>query len=149
MTLTLLTSQKNGLITVYDVGRGSDALLHAYTPAYALTAPLGSATAHDGCHFVSPTESTANGVDLHLFQISNRGGLHQLDCILAPLLEDTTSEPVHYLPSVQWSPEVKKMDKLAARMRPEDGPLSRRNGLEVDFSDLYQSMYINLVVTLR
>lgn len=142
VTLTLLTSQKNGLITVYDVGRGSDALLHSYTTPYALTAPLGSAATHNGCHYVSLTEGTASGVDLHMFQLSSRGGLHQLDCTLAPPQEDTASEPADYSLDVQWSSEVKRLNRVADRMRPEDGPLGRRNGLDVDFSELYQSTYI-------
>lgn len=113
-------------------------MLHSYAPAYILRAPLAAFHAHDGFQLIPSTKEASV---LHLFQLSNRGGIHQLDCSLSPPgLQDV--DPDH-APSFHWTSDLKKLDKKYRKeTQTDDGPLGRRNAHNVDLNEMYRSLFV-------
>ncbi|THU87262.1 hypothetical protein K435DRAFT_679866 [Dendrothele bispora CBS 962.96] len=118
---TLLTSRKNSAITIYDVGRSQDGLVHSYGLPYTLSAG-GEDIPFWGQAILQVPESVPS-----LFRLSQRGSIHRIDIVIDNMrIHDT-----------EWSPEVHNLDKVSNTLKPDLGPLDRMECSEADLDSLY------------
>ncbi|KAI0819525.1 hypothetical protein BC628DRAFT_1402047 [Trametes gibbosa] len=138
--LTFLTSRHNSLVTVYDVSREHDNLVHAYDTPYALPPISHPDGAHLGyAFFQSPT--LAGSKRISILQLSERGGLSLLNLQRAPFsTSHETSKRGH--PQAEWSDEVKKLGEAASATKHDLGPLAGRGHSVVDLGMAYQTLFI-------
>jgi hypothetical protein len=136
--LTVLTSQRNGLVTIYDISRADDnKLLHVNVSPYALPFVSGRDERYSGFtsfrHHLDLDDTCVS-----LFQLSNRGAIHRLDL-------GVDGEAKH-LPGLgfEWSAEVKELDLQAAGIRPHSGSLEARRPNPVDLGPVYNRKTIFL-----
>lgn len=125
--LTSLTSRTNGLITLYDISRSKDSLLHLNTPPYHLWPKNEDKNPCYGRAFFQ--HPLASHDDFSMFQLSDRGSILQFG------LYD--SRPSNNRFSVLMSEEMDKLEQRASALFPDDGPLGCRDFSEVDFVSPY------------
>ncbi|TBU65578.1 hypothetical protein BD310DRAFT_864379 [Dichomitus squalens] len=138
--LTFLTSRRNSLVTVYDVSRDSENLVHMYGSPYALPPLVRPDGPHSGFAFYQQP-SLVGSKHISLLQLSERGGLSllNLDHISADATPPETSiEHRRY----QWTPEVHQLGKEADAKRIGGGPLAGRVHSVVDMRPAYQRLFM-------
>lgn len=135
--LTFLSSLKNGLITIYDVSRGNDNLIHCHSVPTSLPhdGDMG-ASESESSFFVQPDRST-----LSLLRLSGQNSLHCQDFAVyhngMDVLPRQTSGTSH-----EWSADVQKLAQRAKELQPQYGPLSARHFSELNLRTAYQSEYL-------
>ncbi|ETW86044.1 hypothetical protein HETIRDRAFT_310014 [Heterobasidion irregulare TC 32-1] len=123
--LTILTSRKNGLMTVYDVSRETSGLTHTYASPYSLPMPMGPMEQHAGYVFVQPPDGSGRE-SMSMFQLSSHGSVHQLDFLFSA--DDSgPKDAMDGFAVIEWSEEVEELGAKAKLMRTEAGPLGSRN----------------------
>ncbi|KAI6118836.1 hypothetical protein EV401DRAFT_1862589 [Pisolithus croceorrhizus] len=139
--LVLLTSRKNGLVTVYDVSRGTDGLVHCNSPPSCLpwNKPLNALYA--GCTAVaSPCMSK-----MSFLALTHQGGIYQQDIQII-----TGDEMPAFIEGNRvvrvWDADVDKLDKQASDLHPDVGPVGGRHFTEVNFRGVYDSWYLSLKI---
>ncbi|KAF5345305.1 hypothetical protein D9758_008457 [Tetrapyrgos nigripes] len=128
-TRTLLTSGKNDIVTVYDVGRSSDGLLHAYNLPYTLT-PGG-----ERMRFLGQTVLQLPGYTPSLFRFCQRGAIYRTDL--------KTEEEDSGTFKSDWSSEVQALDERSNALKPDLGPLSAMEYSEVNMNPHYNSIIVS------
>ncbi|KAI0372898.1 hypothetical protein BV20DRAFT_990286 [Pilatotrama ljubarskyi] len=138
--LTFLTSRRNSLITVYDVSRGSDNLVHLYDAPYALPPALRPDGPHLGYAFFQ--QATLSGSkSMSIFQLSERGSISLLN--LQRLSKDVAQEtPNSARRRVDWPPDVLKLKEDADAARSDLGPLAGKAHSIVDLQPAYQRLFV-------
>ncbi|KAH9901571.1 hypothetical protein C8Q73DRAFT_678269 [Cubamyces lactineus] len=140
--VTFLTSRRNSLVTVYDVSRGNDNLVHLHDAPYPLPPVLRPDGAHLGHTFFQ--QPTALGSKfLSVFQLSERGSVSLLNFQAAPgdsVAQESLSQGGS---RAEWPPEVKKLGDDADAARPDLGHLAGRAHLVVDLQPAYEKMFID------
>ncbi|KAI0636734.1 hypothetical protein C8Q77DRAFT_1094359 [Trametes polyzona] len=139
--VTFLTSRRNSLITVYDVSRGSDSLVHIHNAPYALPPILRPDGAHSGyAFFQQPTLQGSK--QLSIFQLSERGSMSLLNLqwLSREAVPETAAQPPR---RAEWSPEVKKLRDDAEVSRPDLGTLAARTHSIVDLQPAYRRLFLN------
>ncbi|EGO18664.1 hypothetical protein SERLADRAFT_418850 [Serpula lacrymans var. lacrymans S7.9] len=140
--LTLLTSRKNGLISVYDVSRSTDGLLYSGASPHSLLTHT-YYTARPG-HSAVVLPSTT---DMSMLHLSSRGSIHRQDFRLVNT-RDTGGTPVTIGDKMfEWSTEVQKLDTKARKLRSDPGPLGARAFSESDLHDAYKKLFLMDAVT--
>ncbi|KAG1891158.1 hypothetical protein F4604DRAFT_1876316 [Suillus subluteus] len=140
--LTFLSSLKNGLITIYDVSRGNDNLIHCHSVPTSLPhdGDMGASEA-ESTFFVQPDRSTFS-----LLRLSGQGSLHCQDFAVyrngMDVLPRQTSGTSH-----EWSADVQKLAQRAKELQPRYGPLSARHFSELNLRTAYQKIFITGGVT--
>lgn len=134
--LTFLISQKTGLVTVYDVARSDDNLLHINFPPYSLPPTPGFTVPRGGYSFFRHP-SDHSYTDVSLFHLSERGHIDRLD--LHVPRDGHTSAIVEASSQLEWSNDVKMLNMQSANLRADFGTLGSREFLQVDFSPSYKS----------
>ncbi|KAI6005689.1 hypothetical protein EDD15DRAFT_2213172 [Pisolithus albus] len=125
--LVLLTSRKNGLVTVYDVSRGTDNLVHCNSPPSCLpwNKPLNMVYA--GCTAVaSPCMSK-----MSFLELTHQGSIYQTD------LQIITGDEM----SAFTEGIVLFENKRASDLRPDAGPVGGRHFTEVNFRGVYDRIF--------
>ncbi|KAG1782635.1 hypothetical protein EV702DRAFT_1176841 [Suillus placidus] len=140
--LTFLSSLKNGLITVYDVSRRNDNLIHCHSVPTSLPhdGDMG-ASKSESTFFVQPDRSTFS-----LLQLSGQGSLHCQDFAVCrngmDILPRQTSSTSH-----EWCVDVQKLAQRAKELEPQYGPLSARHFSELNLRTAYQKIFVTGGVT--
>lgn len=135
--LTFLSSLKNGLITIYDVSRGNDNLIHCHSVPTSLPhdGDMG-ASESESSFFVQPDRST-----LSLLRLSGQNSLHCQDFAVyhngMDVLPRQTSGISH-----EWSADVQKLAQRAKELQPQYGPLSARHFSELNLRTAYQKIFV-------
>ncbi|KAG1827154.1 uncharacterized protein BJ212DRAFT_1443298 [Suillus subaureus] len=135
--LTFLSSLKNGLITIYDVSRGNDNLIHCHSIPTSLPhdEDMG-ASGSESTFFVQPDRTTFS-----LLRLSGQGSLHCQDFAVCrngmDVLPRQTSGTSH-----EWSADVQKLAQRARELQPQYGPLSARHFSELNLRTAYQKIFV-------
>ncbi|KAG2157238.1 hypothetical protein DEU56DRAFT_845237 [Suillus clintonianus] len=135
--LTFLSSLKNGLVTIYDVSRGNDNLIHSHSvPTFLPHDGDMGAPDSESAFFVQPDRST-----LLLLRLSGQGSFHCQDFAVChngiDILPRQTSGTSH-----DWSADVQKLAQRAKELQPQYGPLSARHFSEFNLRTAYQKIFI-------
>ncbi|KAI0064586.1 hypothetical protein BV25DRAFT_1800492 [Artomyces pyxidatus] len=135
--LTVLSSRKNNLLTVYDVSRDNHGLVQGWVPPYTLPCSFSPVGPHDGYYFIhAPPELP--GSRTSLLQLSLRGGIHHAVLTLSP---DGAPVPPSPAATLDWPADVRDLDAMASVMRPDHGKLGARDVREVDLRPAYQRLF--------
>ncbi|KAF8892511.1 hypothetical protein BD779DRAFT_1436750 [Infundibulicybe gibba] len=129
-SLSLLSSSKNNLITVYDVSRSEGNLLHLQMPPYCLYLDNTFGPSQPGRALWQPS---GRDVAPCLLRLSDRGSVYRFD-LFSPYGNGKTMD-------VEWTPEIKALDLHARSLRPATGSFSAREYSEADFQPLYQKLF--------
>ncbi|KAG1754620.1 hypothetical protein EDB19DRAFT_1892579 [Suillus lakei] len=140
--LTFLSSLKNGLITIYDVSRGNDNLIHCHSIPSSLPHDENmGASESESTFFVQPDRSTFS-----LLRLSGQGSLHCQDFAVCrngtDVLPRQTSGTSH-----EWSADVQKLAQRAKELQPQYGPLSARHFSELNLRTAYQKIFFACDIT--
>lgn len=131
--ITFLTSRQNGLVTIYDVSRSDDMLVHLHTPPYCLPSWQPNNEGHAGFAFLRHPAFT-DPRDITMFQLSERGAIHAVN--LGHALEpDDDEHPVKF----EWSADVRDLETRMKNMNSSHGPLGERRWSQEDLQADYQS----------
>lgn len=132
---TLLTSRKNGLMSVYDVSRSEDGLIRSGTLAYSVPSISGHDTRSAGYSLLQhPITSSSHPAAVTMYQLTDRGSIHGLELDLAEKM--SKKEPRE---KVQWSSGVNNLAKRTISQI--IGPQEWRNKTKVDLSLAYRRKY--------
>ena len=136
-------SKRTGLISVYDVSRAQDKLVHVNVQPYCLS-PV---TSHQNPNikFTSHTlfqHSTMRDSDVKIFQLSPQGSIYHLGATLSDELEDHDSLRGEE-PSCQWNEAVKHLHAKATGLGPDLGPLAAREHSDVNFQPAYIRLFFS------
>ncbi|KAG2054717.1 hypothetical protein BDR06DRAFT_982290 [Suillus hirtellus] len=135
--LTFLSSLKNGLITIYDVSRGNDNLIHCHSVPTSLPhdGDMG-ASESESSFFVQPDRSTVS-----LLRLSGQNSLYCQDFAVyhngMDVLPRQTSGTSH-----EWSADVQKLAQRAKELQPQYGPLSARHFSELNLRTAYLKVFV-------
>ncbi|KAI6045703.1 hypothetical protein EDC04DRAFT_2558982 [Pisolithus marmoratus] len=142
--LVLLTSRKNGLVTVYDVSRGTDNLVHSNSPPSCLPWDKPLYTAYTGYTAVaSPCMSK-----MSFLRLTHQGSIYQQDIHIATGDEIPTFTEGNRVVR-EWDADVDKLDQQARDLHPDAGPVGGRHFTEVNFRGIYESWYLSLKSTAK
>ena len=131
-------SRKNSLVTIYDMSRDSENLVHMHGPSYALPPIVQPDGPHLGFAFYQ--QPTLVGTKhISLFQLSERGSVSLLN--LDHVFTDTTSQEISITTSrrASWPPEVQALGEAADASSVDQGPLSGRAHNVVNLQPVYRS----------
>ncbi|KAH9843216.1 RNA polymerase I-specific transcription-initiation factor-domain-containing protein [Rhodofomes roseus] len=135
--MTYLTSQRNGLISVYDVSRSGSAIQMA-SPAYYLP-PMRAQEDRNLGHVFLQHPHSANTGELSVLQLSELGAVHTMHLKLL----DDTQESAELAPMQRnWSEEIEELDEQVKASGLDDGPLGARTFSEADFRPAYQRLFM-------
>jgi len=123
--LTLLTSRRNKMITVYDVSC-RQGFCHLNHPPHCLFSTEDTSSIHLGQTFLPPTLVT----DPSFIRLSDRGSLHQIDLEASHALSSPVFETI-------WSEDVKQLSERAFEAWAV--PYDTQDFTEVDLSPVYES----------
>jgi hypothetical protein len=129
---TFLTSHQNGLVTVFDVSRSNDGLIHSNAAPYSLPHTSGYYTRHTG-HLLLQHPSNPSNTSTTIYQLSDRGSIHCLDLDFGPVSRIKTEGQ-----ACEWSADVHSLAE-AANIHPDAGSLGSQAASEVDLNLAYQS----------
>ncbi|KAG2078176.1 hypothetical protein BDR04DRAFT_1226942 [Suillus decipiens] len=135
--LTFLSSFKNGLITIYDVSRGDDNLIHCHSVPTSLPHDGDmSASELESTFFVQPDKSTFS-----LLRLSGQGSLQCQDfAVCCNGMDDLSRQTSHT--SHEWCADVQKLAQRAKELKPHYGPLSARHFSEFNLRAVYQKILV-------
>ncbi|KAG0699656.1 hypothetical protein DFH29DRAFT_983430 [Suillus ampliporus] len=134
--LTFLSSLKNELVTIYDVSRGDDNLIHCHSVPTSLPqdGDIGAPDS-ESTFVVRPDMSTFS-----LLRLSGQGSLHCQDFTVCrndvDILRRQTVGTGH-----EWSADVQKLAQRAKELQPLYGPLSARHFSELNLRTAYQKIF--------
>lgn len=135
--LTFLSSDKHGLVTIYDASAESDGFCRLARPPYALSSlPLGSRRVG---HAFLRHPSQSHDKSAMLLQLSERGSIHRMDITLDDAASDRSGMDTHY-----WSSDIQAIERATEGSREDSGSLSQRTHTEVDLQDAYLSTLLRL-----
>ncbi len=130
-------SRKNSLVTVYDVSRDTENLVHMHGSPYALPSIVHPDGPHLGFAFYQ--QPTLVGTKhIGLFQLSERGSVSHLN--LDHVFTDTAISATGPR-RADWTPEVKALGETADATHVDQGPLAGRVHSVVNMQPAYHSEY--------
>ncbi|KAA1469469.1 hypothetical protein DENSPDRAFT_835097 [Dentipellis sp. KUC8613] len=139
-SLTILSSLKNDLLTLYNVNRNSDdSPLHLNASPYCLS-PFKSEEPHMGLYFLdsSPDPSQRN---ISLFQMSNRRAIFQSHLSFSPEGQSGEDDPIPA--RLAWDTTVQEFESKNQKLREAIGPLGSRDANEIDLRLAYERLFMN------
>ena len=129
--LTLLTSRRNGLVTVYDVSASQNGLLHVNTAPYCLSSAP--------CHNIEQVLLRRSKDSVSLLRMFERGNVHSMDVNFTAEGDGTIPSGSQHL-AVVWSKSIREMQTRSTDICPEVGPRGARDTHQVDFRPTYERM---------
>jgi hypothetical protein len=134
--LSLLTSMRTGLVTVYDVSPGQDGLVRVHTPPYCTTPTI----SYPDLPFAGYTflrQPPTRHSDIDIFQLSS-GGIYQLKARLSS--EPGGDDLRINKGSFQWSDNMKELQVKTRHLNADLGSLTEREYTDIDFRSVYEGM---------
>ncbi|KAJ7581235.1 hypothetical protein C8J56DRAFT_1057231 [Mycena floridula] len=122
--VTLLTSRRNSLVTVYDVSL-SQGLVQFKSAPYCFSGPPHVPYAGLACFQQSETRDTS------FFTLSEHGSIHRID------LRVSSISPQR----LDWTSDVRNLDNSASRLRPNAGTLGDQERTIENLSPIYDNIY--------
>lgn len=134
VSFSLLTSRRNGLVTLYDVSRGSDGLLHSNSIPSCLPHDGPMFTAYDGhALVVLPSD-----MELTYLRLCQRGSIHRQDIRVARSDQDQPRSAQEGHVTHQWDEDVQRLEKQANELHIDFGPAGGRHYTEVNLRGAYE-----------
>lgn len=134
-SLSLLTSRRTSLVTVYDFSRTNDNLLRMCGSPYALPPIIKPDGRHLG-HAVFQEPNISGAKRISWLQLSERGSVSLLD--LEHLsVDDDRIQPDMAPRKAEWPPDVEALE-AASRAKPDLGPLAARAHSIVNLHPAYR-----------
>ncbi|KAI6028664.1 hypothetical protein F5J12DRAFT_903607 [Pisolithus orientalis] len=134
--LVLLTSRKNGLVTVYDVSRGTDNLVHCNSPPTCLSWDRPLYTAHTG-HTAVATPCMSK---MSFLRLTHQGSIYQQDIHITTGNQTQAFKEGNRVVR-EWDADVEKLDRQSRDLRPDPGPVGGRHFTEVNFRGVYERIF--------
>jgi hypothetical protein len=131
-SLTVLTSRRNGLVTVYDVSRGDGGPVQSRSLPYAL--PLIAEGPNRG-HLLFRHPQDTNDSTVALYTMDARGSIHGMELGLSEG-EEGTLPPSRY--DFEWMEDVQLLEEESIRMKIDYGPMAARAEDLVNFEPAYR-----------
>lgn len=132
-SMTLLTSKRHGLVSVFDVSRSATSeLCHLYEEPYNL--PLFHDAQTDNSGYVLTKHPYGNDFNASLFQLGNRGQVQRMSLALDEAM----------IPPVQWSEEMESLGIKYHNVKGSAGPLGAAEMSMFDMAPVYKSKYLLL-----
>lgn len=143
LPVTFLISKRTGLVSVYDVSRGEDDLVHMNAPSHCLP----SITPHGGLPVVGWNIFKHPLMDpshLDVLHLSSRGDINRLH---AQFRSDGEADPAasDHNQGFIWNDEVKEFASTSLAVEGQDR-LTEREGLTVDLGPAYQGGALPFVI---
>ncbi|KAF9246160.1 hypothetical protein BU15DRAFT_84962 [Melanogaster broomeanus] len=135
--LSLLMSRRSGLVTVYDVNRGPDNLIHCNSTPTCLPCDGPMLALYNGDALIS----LPSGSDLSLLRLRQRGSIHRQDFRIVGPDEDELQDVQEDRASQQWNDDVQQLDRVANELQPDVGPAGMRHFTEVDLGGAYDKIF--------
>jgi len=129
---TFLTSRKNGLVTIYDVSRSDDGLIHSNVPAYSIP-PVSSYYTPNTGHLLFRHTSNQSKTATTMYQLSERGSIHCLDLDFPPIGQLRREREC-----CEWSEDVQSLEETA-NVSSDMGLMASQVASKVDLHLAYQS----------
>ncbi|KAH7889406.1 hypothetical protein F5I97DRAFT_1801300 [Phlebopus sp. FC_14] len=135
--LSLLMSRRNGFVTVYDVSRAMDGLVHCNSTPACLVQDDPIQKSYTGHAVVA----LPCGSELSLLRLGQRGNIYRQD-IRARMSdgEDTQSRETDY-PTHVWSSDVQELDRQAGAVQCDYGPVGAKHYTEVNLRSAYEKIF--------
>ncbi|KAJ6510161.1 hypothetical protein C8R47DRAFT_784787 [Mycena vitilis] len=127
--LTMLSSRKNGLLTIYDVARSAGTMAGLQTSPYCLTTSVGGGIQKGHNILRHPSEQASSPVTF--FRLSEAGSMNAFQLSLGDVGE----------PSFDWSDDVKRLHALSPLLREEISLLGSPDPETVDMSPAYEHIF--------
>lgn len=134
--LVLLTSRKNGLVTVYDVSRGTDNLVHCNSPPTCLPWDKPLYMAHTG-HTAVATPCMSK---MSFLRLTHQGSIYQQDIHITTGNQTQAFKEGNRVVR-EWDADVEKLDRQSRDLRPDPGPVGGRHFTEVNFRGVYERIF--------
>ncbi|KAL4077135.1 hypothetical protein V8B97DRAFT_1939889 [Scleroderma yunnanense] len=134
---SLLTSRKNGLVTVYDVGRSMHNLVHCNSTPVCLPWDKPMFTKYTGLAVVP----LACGSGMSLLRLTEQGGIHRQDIGVTTSSETEDQPTGKDDPAYEWNADVQELDRKAKNLSPYFGPVAGRHFTEVDLRAAYERIF--------
>ncbi|KIY43598.1 hypothetical protein FISHEDRAFT_62656 [Fistulina hepatica ATCC 64428] len=146
LTLTLLSSPKTGLVTVYDVSVGEGGLPYVHADPYSICCWM---QPYAGQTFVSlRSEEAFPASDTGLFRVMATGELQHVRLHLCARRKYTTDtaqmNPVQVeidAPMCQWDAGVRALNREARTLQADIGPRGMQDARVVDMSAIYDYVF--------
>ena len=136
-SLSLLTSRRNGLVSLYDVSRGTDGLLHCNSNPFCLPQAEPVFMAYNGDALVALPSNER----LMFLRLCRRGSIYRQDIGVARSLdEDQPGSLQHNHVTHRWDEDILTLEKCASELQSDFGPAGGRHFSEVNFRGAYESM---------
>jgi hypothetical protein len=117
-------------VTVYDVSRSDDQLIHVNALPYALPAVLDCDDMHTG-QILFPHLGDRGTTKIDLFRLCERGNIHR---VTIPTSDDTGVAATG--DGFEWSEDVKELSYQSAKLSPYVGTLEERDLVEENVHSL-------------
>ncbi|KAJ7667681.1 hypothetical protein DFH06DRAFT_1183265 [Mycena polygramma] len=127
--LTMLSSRKNGLLTVYDVARSAGTMTGLQTSPYCLTTSVGGGVQKGHNILRHPLEHAFSPVTF--FRLSEVGSISAFRLSVGDVGE----------PSFDWSDDVRRLHALLPLLREEISLLGSPDPETVDMSPAYEHIF--------
>jgi hypothetical protein len=128
-TATLLTSRRNGLVTLYDVSQSASSPLRLRGNPYSLSGAFSSAP-NAGTTLVHIPIMESHHM-ASLYQISKLGSINRVDIGVCSETNLAVEQTTHL---VKWSPELKNLEERIGRLQ-EPGMFYEREHITVDMHE--------------
>ncbi|KAF9218216.1 hypothetical protein BS17DRAFT_791905, partial [Gyrodon lividus] len=135
--LSLLMSRCNDLVTVYDVNRGADGLIHSNSTPACLPRDGPTLASYNGHALIVPP----SGSELMILRLRQRGSIHRQDIRVLGPDEDELQDVQEDRATHHWNDDVQRLDRLANELQPDFGPVATRHHTEVDLRGAYQKIF--------
>ena len=132
---SLLTSRKNGLVTVYDVNRGTDNLVHCNSPPICLPWDKPMFTKCTGHAVVASPCGSA----MSLLRLTAQGSIHRQDIRVFTGLQAKSQPASEDALAYEWDANVQNLDEKAKDLSPLFGLGLGRYFTELDLRAPYES----------
>ncbi|KAI0046101.1 hypothetical protein FA95DRAFT_1560454 [Auriscalpium vulgare] len=135
--LTVLSSRKNSLLTVYDVSHSGSGLVQAHAPPYDLRHQFPLATGRAEFCFARPPPELRDP-HVALLRMSDQGSIYHT--VLALALDGISPDPPTAA-EADWSPEVHALEAQNNAARADPGNLGARDAHQLDLRPLYRRLF--------
>lgn len=133
--ISFLTSRKTGLVSVYDVSRGPDDLIHVNVPPYCLQPPASFTSLPLTGHTIFQHPSMKNS-QLDIFHVSCEGSVYKLNARFSEETQ-TTNRPRNDQQHCIWDDAMKDLHVKSKNLDTDMGPLTQRDHSDINLAPAY------------
>ncbi|KAF8557295.1 hypothetical protein OG21DRAFT_1601750 [Imleria badia] len=136
-SFSLLTSRRNSFVTLYDVSRGSDGLLHCHSIPSCLPHNGPMFTAYDGHALIA----LPSDMEFSFFRLCQRGSIQRQDIRVARPDEDEPGSSQEGHVTHRWDEDVQALEKQVNQLQIDFGPAGEKHYIEVNLRGAYENMF--------